>query len=123
MLFPLATSYLRAFPGRKASNIIRHIFPTKQIDVQKILDYASQSNSNIYKIIVFGSATTLYCHNDSDLDLAVIVADENAYKQFNKFLASNIQKEYDLIDYSKITNKILKNEIDLKGVCVYDKLD
>lgn len=122
MLFPLATSYLRAFPGRTASNTIRHIFPTKQIDVQKILDYAMQ-NKTIYKIIVFGSATTLYCHNDSDLDLAVIVADENAYKQFNKFLSSNIQTEYDLIDYSKITNKILKSEIDLKGVCVYDKLN
>ncbi|MBQ9531603.1 MAG: nucleotidyltransferase domain-containing protein [Eubacterium sp.] len=121
MRFPLAVNFRKTFPEVIDTNLICHIFPTKQIDVQRIIDYAL-NNAGLEKIVIFGSAVTWNCNADSDLDIAVW-SDHNNFKLFSKYLSKNLQTEFDLIDYNSIDNVHIKNDILKKGVVIYDGTD
>lgn len=113
------------FPVRfKGNDMIKYVFPTKQKDVDMIIKYAN-NHSYIQKIVIFGSAVTWKCDVNSDLDIAVCFADlnEENYSKFFKFLTRSLSSQFDLIDYRLNDNKYLKNDIDTKGVVVYDRID
>ncbi len=121
MRFPIAVNY----KNNKSSDIdiISQVFPTKQDDVQKIIDYARTSNS-IDKIKIFGSAITWQCRVDSDIDIAVWVNGSNKeFANILKHLSQTLRSDFDLLNYSEITNTYLKADIDKKGVTVYDRLN
>lgn len=80
-------------------------------------------NENINKVLLFGSrARGDYKHN-SDIDLAVIFYNQdndNYIKLFTKLEDLNTLYKFDVIDFNKITNNKLKEEISKDGICIYD---
>lgn len=104
----------------QGNDILKYIFPTKQKDVLKIIEY-SQENPNILKTIIFGSSVTWSCSVSSDIDIAVILEDhsDNEFGKVIHELTNRLNSEFDLINYNRLDNDILKNEIDSKGVIIY----
>lgn len=80
--------------------------------------------TNIKKVILFGlRARNDYKHN-SDINLAVIFTsndNDNYIKLLTKLENLNTLYKFDIIDYSKITNIKLKEEIDKDGIIIYKK--
>lgn len=107
---------------------LRAIYPTMQKYVDRIL---CGLPNHIEKVIVFGSAVTLRCGEDSDLDILLITKREQSdvlselspiyrgigididfvIKTPDEILNSNIEKESTLIQ-----------EIKEKGVVVYERI-
>ena len=125
---------MAVFPIKKTLNtqhrdLLSHIFPTKQEDVDRIISYA-QSDKAIKKVVVFGSAVTWGCGVNSDIDIAIQFygsgKSSEADRQFSKALSaitSLTHSDFDLINYDKITNEHLKKDIDRNGVTVYADID
>ncbi|MCH1942422.1 nucleotidyltransferase family protein [Holdemania massiliensis] len=89
------------------------IHPLQQKKVARMLEDFKQDN-NIIKVIVFGSSVTVQCHNDSDLDLYVVLDQEKkVIKNYYDFV-------YDLWTNFSVDTKLLK-EIEQKGVIVYER--
>lgn len=58
------------------------IFPTQQRDVKKIIDACSQ-DSNITKIIIFGSSITSACNPWSDIDVYVEMKEDKQWPRID----------------------------------------
>ncbi len=109
------------FPVRYGHDeTIKFIFPSKQKDVQKAID-TIRSFPDVERLIVFGSAITLDCGMDSDVDIAVDMPDasEDEFMTVFRALRNSIDGEADILHYNTIHNELLKKEIDRKGVSVY----
>lgn len=112
---------MSVFPVRASGdeNVLKHIFPTKQADIQKLLEYV-KSNSEIKKVIVFGSAVTWQCRPTNDIDIAVQYASDRKFADIAADLRKQMTSECDVVDYDDIHSVLLKQEIDKKGVLIYD---
>lgn len=79
---------------------------------------------NIDKVILFGSRARNDYKNNSDIDLAIIFDsddNDNYIKLLTKLEELNTLFKFDIIDYNKITNATLKQEIDKDGITIYQK--
>ncbi|MCD7883535.1 MAG: nucleotidyltransferase domain-containing protein [Lachnospiraceae bacterium] len=92
----------------------------KRSEVEKTIQIAQMSDV-IRRLIIFGSAVTDDCREESDVDICLDVScstrDKRLFRpvcDFNK--ACNY--DCDIFFYHKLGNK-LKREIDSKGVVVY----
>ncbi len=103
-----------------------HIHPVKQKKVYDIVNLLLKDNvgSYITDIIVFGSATTLFCSSFSDIDLIVLGNFDEFYPTVNLHEFG----EVDLFGYNKELfldgmekNNFYKNAWE-KGVRVYEQL-
>lgn len=99
---------------------LKRVFPTMQASVQKIVDIA-KTLPEIKRIIVFGSAVTPNCGIGSDIDVAfdMPTISEDKYYSYLKPIRFNIDIPYDFIHYNSVTNPILINEINNKGVEIW----
>lgn len=80
--------------------------------------------ANIEKVILFGSRARNDYKYNSDIDLAIIFTsndNDNYIKILTKLENLNTLYKFDIIDYSKITNIKLKDEIDKDGKIIYIK--
>lgn len=80
--------------------------------------------TNIEKVILFGSRARNDYKYNSDIDLAIIFTsndNDNYIKILTKLENLNTLYKFDIIDYSKITNIKLKEEIDRDGKIIYIK--
>ncbi len=80
--------------------------------------------TNIEKVILFGSRARNDYKYNSDIDLAIIFTsndNDNYIKILTKLESLNTLYKFDIIDYNKITNIKLKDEIDKDGKIIYIK--
>ena len=78
--------------------------------------------TNIKKVILFGSKARNDYKYNSDIDLAIIfTSNDNYIKILTKLENLNTLYKFDIIDYNKITNIKLKEEIDKDGIIIYKK--
>lgn len=80
--------------------------------------------SNIEKAILFGSRARGNYKYNSDIDLAIIFTNndsDNYIKTLTKLEELYTLCKFDVIDYNKITNIKLKEEIDKDGIIIYEK--
>lgn len=78
--------------------------------------------TNIKKVILFGSKARNDYKYNSDIDLAIIfTSNDNYIKILTKLENLNTLYKFDIIDYNKITNIKLKDEIDSDGIIIYKK--
>lgn len=110
------------FPVNVSGNkdILKYIYPTKQADIQKLLEYAS-NNPEILTLIVFGSSVTWQCRPDSDIDVAVKYQSNRTFADVAADIRMQMISESDVINYQDIHNTALRDEIDKKGVVIYDR--
>lgn len=81
-------------------------------------------NDNICKVILFGSRSRGDYKSNSDIDLAIIFNNDdndNYIKLFTKLEQLNTLYKFDVVDFEKITNSKLKEEILKDGICIYEK--
>lgn len=74
------------------------------------------------KVILFGSRARGDYKNNSDIDLAVIFNskdNDNYIRLFTKLEELNTLYKFDVIDFDRITNDKLKEEILKDGICIY----
>ena len=86
------------------------------------VDKENAKDNVIQKIIIFGSSITEDCTNNSDIDICIFTNyDTKNMTFFTIFgkLPLIIDDLCDIVVYSKINGK-LKEEIDKKGVIVYE---
>lgn len=106
------------FPKKcEGAEVLRHIFPIMQREVQKIIDTSSQIGE-IKRVIVFGSAVSLNCGIGSDLDIAVDAPDiqgEDAFLKLVRPLRRALPVDSNILHYNEIQNELLLREIDSKG--------
>ena len=79
---------------------------------------------NILKVILFGSRSRGDYKYNSDIDLAIIFSNndnDNYIKIFTKLEELNTLYKFDVIDFNKITNNKLKDEILKDGIIIYEK--
>lgn len=103
----------------EGSDILRHIFPSKQRAVLKTIEIA-EADDRIDRVIVFGSAVTMKCGVGSDVDIAIDahdIDDDGFAKLAGKFYRE-VPSEIDVVNYNNIHSNLLKENIS-KGVCVY----
>lgn len=100
-------------PGLKYENV-NHIHPLKQRDVFALIK-ATEKDSHIIGIIVFGSAVRFDCHSQSDLDILIIRDDSSL--SINSSL-SEVKSELDIIFHTKLGSR-LREEISKTGVIVF----
>ncbi|MCU6720732.1 nucleotidyltransferase domain-containing protein [Porcipelethomonas ammoniilytica] len=114
---------MRIFPRRcEGADTLKYIFPSMQKEVQKVIDVI-KSIDCIQRIIIFGSAVTLNCGMRSDLDIAVDapgITDEDEFLRIIRPIKRAVDVETDIIHYNSIQSELLLNEINTKGVDVYD---
>ena len=106
----------------KGDSTLQHVFPMKQRAAQAAIDLA-KSDARIERLILFGSAVTMNCGTSSDIDIAIDapgISDDEFLKIARAFYLG-VPSELDMVHYNKITNSLLKSEIDRKGVNVYVK--
>ena len=89
--------------------------------VKDSIEIAKQ-NTDIKRVIVFGSAVTDQCREDSDIDFCFDVADTfdeiKMVKTFGR-IGAVCERNADRLIYSALRGKI-KNEVNTKGVIVYE---
>lgn len=90
-----------------------HIFPTKQKYVRLLLD-VFQKDENIVAVTIFGSSVTSACNPWSDVDVYITQIENKPLPRLS--VALNL----DLWTNFSVDNN-LYNEIQKKGVLVYDK--
>lgn len=81
-------------------------------------------NSFVDEAILFGSRSTGEHKKTSDIDIALKGnMDDNQLSKVKQSLqeATLIPLFFDIIDYSKISNKLLLKEIDTKGISIFRK--
>ena len=78
----------------------------------------------IKRLIIFGSSLTNECNDESDIDICFDIDDSvsgnelfHMASEINKICDDNCDRLY----YHKTSGKI-KDEIDKKGVCVYERI-
>ena len=94
----------------------------KKRDVVNSVCKIAENTSIVKRLIVFGSSVQKECQNDSDIDICFdITCDTKDLRLFNLRASINQVCDYncDFLVYSHIGNE-LKNEIDEKGVVVYE---
>ena len=111
-----------SFPKRcDGDDVLIHIFPSMQRQVQKVIDFAVSCEA-IKRIRIFGSAVTRNCGMGSDLDIAVdapdILSDEEFFS-ISRPIRSLLDVNADVVHYNTIHSEWLIDEIDTKGVDVY----
>jgi len=99
--------------------VIRHIFPSKQKEVQAMINHA-RSNARIKKVFVFGSSATWDCGLFSDLDIAVEHDLKEPFEQIAAPFFKCAVGRVDIIEYNKIHDDLLKKNVE-NGVLVYEK--
>ena len=99
---------------------LQYVFPAKQKAAQKAIDLA-KADRRIRRLILFGSALTLNCGMNSDIDLAIDAPDvsEEEFPDVAHDFFLQVDSEIDLVHYNKIHSELLKSEIDQKGVNIY----
>ncbi len=105
-------------PG--ASVVVEHIFPTQQLAAQAAIHLA-EKDIRIKRLIVFGSALTMNCGIDSDLDLAIdsTATDEDEFVAIAHPFFHEIETEVDIIDWNNINSDFLLDEIKQKGYVLW----
>ncbi|MBR5313180.1 MAG: nucleotidyltransferase domain-containing protein [Clostridia bacterium] len=106
----------------KGDSTLQYVFPSKQKAVQAAINLA-KADSRIERLILFGSAVTMNCGAASDIDIAIDapnVSEEDFLKIARSFYLG-VPSELDVVHYNRITNPLLKSEIDRKGVVMYSK--
>ena len=84
--------------------------------------YTLFKEKKLEKVILFGSRARNEYKDNSDSDLAVIFNNndnDNYIKLFTKLEDLNTLYKFDVIDFNKITNNKLKNEIIKDGICIH----
>ena len=89
------------------------IFPTQQKDVQNLLD-GWKDDSNIVKVIIFGSSVTSACNPWSDIDVYVEVK-----KPVERFSKPGCVVPFDIWTNYDVDDRLLE-EINRTGVIVYE---
>ena len=105
----------------EGAEVLRHIFPSKQCAVQKTIELAER-DERINRVIIFGSAVTMKCGAESDIDIAIDnnCADEESFASLAGRFYREMPSEIDVINYNNIHSDLLKENIE-KGICVYAK--
>ncbi len=101
---------------------LRHVFPSKQRAVSQLLALL-ENDERIRRIIIFGSAVTRNCGIDSDIDVAIdadITSDE--FLEIAHTIYIGVNSDVDVIHLNSTKSELLKNEINRKGVVLYEKL-
>lgn len=89
-------------------------------EVEKLIDIAIKTGV-VKRLIIFGSAVTNDCHEESDVDMCLDVSCETSDKRLRRpvyELNEACDFNCDILFYHKLGAN-LKNEIDSKGVTVY----
>ena len=76
----------------------------------------------VKRLIIFGSAVTKECSEDSDVDICIdIIGDTKGLHtyQMNVDLSKACNHNLDILTYNKLQGKI-KDEVEKKGVVVYE---
>lgn len=89
------------------------VYPIQQKKVRELIDDIT-NNSKVNRIIIFGSSVNDNCHIGSDVDIYVETNEEK------KLINKQFDFEYDLWTNNTVDIR-LKNEIDRKGVIVYER--
>jgi|GEM_PF-871319 len=102
-------------------DLLRHIFPTKQDSVDRILEYCKQE-PRILKVWVFGSAIRDDCGIGSDIDLVFLTTagDEDEFFKIIKPVKKLIDGNYDIFDYVDINGTGIKDTIDIEGLVIWN---
>ncbi|MDR0221298.1 MAG: hypothetical protein LBI54_07845 [Lachnospiraceae bacterium] len=100
---------------------LKYIHPLKQREVDSIInnDEIRELSKCVY---IFGSATSMYCAYESDIDIGVVLR-ENTKENRNRFLwalSSLLSSVYDVIFIDGQEEEIYKT-IGEKGVKVYER--
>lgn len=107
----------------RGDETLKYIFPTKQKAAQIAITLA-KGDHRIDRLIVFGSATTMQCGMQSDMDIAIDAPNvaEDDFMILAREFHRKIESEVDVIHYNSIHSTLLKKEIDEKGVNLYVKI-
>lgn len=95
-----------------------YVHPLKQWDLQLIYD-SLWEQSNVLLLVVFGSAVTLGCHSESDIDLYIETADGKSNYHLPSYLY--LSSEIDTIENMKDWNCNIGREIAEKGIVLFDR--
>jgi len=110
------------FPRRcEGADELKHIFPSMQKEVQKVIDVAKKS-SKIRRVIIFGSTVTFNCGIGSDLDIAIDapgITNDDEFITITRPIRQALNVDSDIIHYNSIHSSLLLSEINAKGVDVY----
>lgn len=94
----------------------RYVHPLKQRDIQNIYDQLIQ-DKNITLLVVFGSSVDFRCHSESDIDLYMERNDKERYPKLEYSFQSDIDRIYDIQDFSKGLGKSIAEE----GIVLFDR--
>lgn len=106
------------------SNPLNKIHPRKRAIVEALIK--TEKPAYMKKIIVFGSATTLYCREDSDLDLVFLIDNEQHHKDVYRWLKSNFDYFHrdvlicDELSYMNLPHKGIKQAIDENSIVIWE---
>lgn len=100
------------------------IHPLKQKKINEVYNYVI-NNSDISKVIVFGSSINIRCNKKSDIDIAISL-NQDSFNMTNKNIIS--EKIQEICDYNcdivwlntLEKNSKLYNNIYMKGVTIYE---
>lgn len=126
-VFPLVSNDVR-------HSVVRKVHPYKQVAVDKICSLAEQYSDCVKRVIVFGSAVTMECHQDSDIDLCIewnepyrdqIGALMDRPRDFVDSIYWIVREncyvsEYDIIHWNNNDGSSVFKDILEKGVVVYE---
>ena len=90
------------------------IYPIQQKKVKRLIDILS-NNSNVKKIIIFGSSVSDRCHIDSDIDIFIELE-----KEERRLIKRYIDFRFDLWTNFDVDDRLL-NEIMKDGVLVWQE--
>lgn len=106
--------------------VLKHIYPTMQKEVCKIIKFAEET-PDIQKVVIFGSSVRWDCRPDSDIDICIWLTDKdkNMEKYFDiyrkMYRVISLDFQFDFLYYDDLVSKDLKNEINTKGVTVFER--
>lgn len=81
---------------------------------------AVAKNNGVEKVILFGSRAKNTCTERSDIDLAVVGGNEEAFSIDVEYEVPTLLK-FDVVRMSKPVQKCLLDEIEKDGIVLYDK--
>jgi len=97
------------------------IHPVKRDKVKKGCEYIKQYPF-VKKMIIFGSAVTKTCTEESDIDICLVINKDKNQKEFVRMygeLPLYMDELCDILIYDKLNDE-WKKQIDEKGVIVYE---
>lgn len=92
---------------------IEHVHPLQQRKVRELVDHFSE-NSDIKRVILFGSSVEMNCNIDSDIDIYI---ESDCY---DDLLKKAFHFPIDCITPDMLSD-VLRKEISRKGVVVYER--